>query len=177
MDCLSLIPAALLSLFLSVTEGMPDQARENLCAQIRQESVWVPDAVSFAGASGLAQAMPPTGREWFPQLGCEWPRDRFDPSCSLRFQRAYMTWLLGSGICQGAAPATRWALAFACYNAGLGWIRKERRLCAGPLHPGCDPARWWGNVEETCLRAASSCHETRVYNERIRQYGAAETDS
>ena len=176
MNCLSLIPSLLLAPFLAATEGLSDQERENLCAQIRQESVWQPEAVSFAGASGLGQFMPPTGREEFPQVGCDWETQKFDPACQLRAQRHYMQKLMRSRICQGDDPQERWAVGFACYNGGAGWRRKERRLCAGPLHPDCDPRYWTDNQEEICLRSASACHETRTYIERIFSYGAREPD-
>ena len=174
MTCIELIPVILLGSFMAATEGMAEQERENLCAQARQESVFDPSAVSFAGARGWGQFMRPTWGDVGPVIGCpEWVQ-AFDVDCNMRAQRHYMAILLRSNICQGADPQEKWALAFACYNAGLGWIRKERKRCAGPLHPDCDPTRWFGHVSETCLRAKSSCHETQVYNERIRQYGAKE---
>ena len=176
MDCLSLIPSILLATFLSATEGMTEQQRENLCAQARQESVFDPLAVSPAGARGWGQVMPPTWKvDVGPAVNCpEWIQ-AFDADCNMRGQRWYMSLLLRSRICQGKNSLEKWAIAYACYNAGLGWIRKERRLCAGPLHPGCDSARWFEHVETTCVRNVSSCRETRIYNERIRQYGARET--
>lgn len=175
MSCLALIPALLLGPFLSATDGLSEQARENLCAQARQESIFDPLAVSRAGARGWGQFMRPTWGDVGPQVGCPDWAEAFDAACNMAAQRRYMATLRRSGICQGGEPVERWALAFACYNAGLGWIRRERRLCAGPLHPGCDPARWFDHVERTCLRGAASCHETRVYNARIRAYGARET--
>ena len=175
MTCLSLIPALLLPLFLQATEGLSEQERDNLCAQARQESRFDPNAVSPAGARGWGQFMRPTWGDIGPRVDCpEWDQ-AFVPECNMAAQRDYMATLLRVGICQGNKPLERWALAYACYNAGLGWIRKERRLCAGPLHPECDPARWFENVEATCLRAESSCRETRGYNIRIRGYGAHET--
>ena len=175
MNCLALIPALLLPFFETATADLTAQEQVNLCAQVRQESQWIPDAVSPAGARGLTQFMRPTWGDIGPLVGCPEFEQAFDPECSLPAQRRYMSALLRSRICQGDDPAERWALAFACYNAGLGWIRKERRLCAGPLHPNCDPTRWFEHVEATCLRHKSSCHETRVYNQRIRTNGARET--
>ena len=176
MNCLALIPALLLPLFQAATEGMTEQQQVNLCAQVRQESQWTPDAVSPAGARGLSQFMRPTWGDIGPLVDCSGFDRAFDPDCSLRAQRRYMRALLQSRICQGSTPLERWATAFACYNAGLGWVRKERRLCAGPLHPDCDPDRWtWDGVSTVCLRSRSACHETRTYVERIHGYGARET--
>ena len=175
MDCFALIPAFLLAIFTAATDGLTEQQQANLCAQVQQESVWTPDAVSPAGARGLTQFMRPTWGDIGKLVGCADWLLATDPRCSLAAQRRYMRALLRSGICQGTQPGERWALAFACYNAGLGWVRKERRLCAGPLHPECDPTRWTANVETTCLRSRSACHETRTYVERIKGYGARET--
>ena len=174
-SCISLmIPTLLTTTFLTVNGDLPHQYQVNLCAQVQQESLWQPDAVSPVGARGLTQFMPPTWPDYGPRVGCPDFEQAFDPECSLRAQRLYMGDLLASRICQGDGSVEKWALAYACYNAGLGWIRKERRLCAGPLHPKCDPSRWFDNVEHTCRRRASSCHETRTYNERIRINGARE---
>ena len=142
MNCLELIPALLLPLFLAATERchVMRQERVNLCAQIRQESVFKPDAVSRSGARGLGQFMRPTWRDEGPDVGCpEWEQ-AFDATCNMAAQRQYMEKLIHSReSVRATTPIERWALGFACYNAGLGWVRKERRLCAGPLHPGAIP--------------------------------------
>ncbi|MXX86473.1 MAG: lytic transglycosylase domain-containing protein [Gemmatimonadetes bacterium] len=87
--------------FNAATGDLPEQHRINLCGQVRQESAWNPTAVSRAGAAGLAQFMPPTGREEFPAVGCEFDRDKFDPLCSLKAQRSYMDRLVRSSHCTG----------------------------------------------------------------------------
>lgn len=48
-------------------------------------------------------------------------------------------------------PIERLAMADAAYNGGLGGVNQERRACG--LRAGCDPQRWWGNVEATCLKS------------------------
>lgn len=48
----------------------------------------------------------------------------------------------------------RMAMALASYNGGLGGVLSDRRVCAGT--PGCDPARWFGNVERTSLKAKTA---------------------
>lgn len=45
----------------------------------------------------------------------------------------------------------RLAFADAAYNGGLGGVQKERRACG--LKSGCDPQRWFGHVEKTCLKS------------------------
>lgn len=48
-------------------------------------------------------------------------------------------------------PGERLAMADAAYNGGLGGVHKERRACQ--LRKGCDPQRWFGHVEATCLKS------------------------
>lgn len=38
-----------------------------------------------------------------------------------------------------------WAFGLSAYNGGSGGVMKDRLLCQRT--PGCDPARWFGNVE------------------------------
>ena len=151
MNCLALIPALLLPIWTDVNGHLSEQEQINLCAQVRQESVFVPDAVSPAGARGLTQFMRPTWGDIGPLVSCpEWDQ-AMDPECSLLAQRTYMSQLNRSRICQGTNPDEPLQIALACYNGGSGWRRKERRLCAGPLHPECDPARWTGHQSEVCV--------------------------
>jgi hypothetical protein len=43
------------------------------------------------------------------------------------------------------------AFALASYNGGLGGSLNDRRLCSNT--PGCDPNRWFGNVEQTSFKS------------------------
>lgn len=43
------------------------------------------------------------------------------------------------------SPFERMYMADSAYNGGMGGLRKERKLCG--LKKGCDPQRWFGNVE------------------------------
>jgi hypothetical protein len=56
-------------------------------------------------------------------------------------------------------PMERLAMADAAYNGGLGGVHQERRACG--LRAGCDPQRWWGHVERTCLKSAQPLYGTR----------------
>lgn len=47
-------------------------------------------------------------------------------------------------------PWERLAFTDAGYNGGPGNVNKERRACG--LKDGCDPQKWFGNVETTCVR-------------------------
>ena len=122
-------------------------------AVVRQESAFVPDARSPAGALGLMQIMPSTGRQLARRLG-ERPRGRavlLDPDTSVRYGSAYLAWLLerfgGNQL-----------LASAAYNAG------PRRVQSWlPEVAPVEADRWVENVPFT---------ETRRYVRRIMAYTA-----
>jgi soluble lytic murein transglycosylase-like protein len=76
-----------------------------LAAQLFRESRFNPNAVSSAGAAGLAQFMPATGRAY----GLS-PAERFDPAKAIMAQAHHMHDLLREF---GSVP-----LALAAYNAG-----------------------------------------------------------
>lgn len=88
-----------------------------LAAQIHQESGFNPFAVSGAGAAGIAQFMPATGRSY----GLS-PQERFDPAKAIMAQAHHMHDLLKRF---GSVP-----LALAAYNAGPGAV--ERCGCIPP---------------------------------------------
>lgn len=74
----------------------------------------------------------------------------------------------------------RLAMMDAAYNRGLGGINKERTVCG--LKKGCDPNKWFGHVEKTCLASKkplygqrSACdinrhHVDDVLNTRMPKY-------
>ncbi|HET7921682.1 MAG TPA: transglycosylase SLT domain-containing protein [Gammaproteobacteria bacterium] len=80
---------------------------------IRAESLFFPGAVSGAGAMGLMQLMPSTGRDVAQRLGLTLDEDRdlLDPHTSLTLGSHYMSRLLERF--HGSEP-----LATAAYNAG-----------------------------------------------------------
>jgi len=66
-------------------------------------------------------------------------------------------------------------LAFgdAGYNGGVTGVQKERRACA--LMHGCDPGKWFGNVEAHCLKSRqplyggrSACDINREHVKNVR---------
>ncbi|EDF3789750.1 transglycosylase SLT domain-containing protein, partial [Salmonella enterica subsp. enterica serovar Montevideo] len=65
----------------------------DFAAQLHQESGWRPDAVSPAGAQGLAQFMPATA-DWISQLmpGLN-SREPFNPAWAIRALVSYDRWL------------------------------------------------------------------------------------
>jgi hypothetical protein len=54
------------------------------------------------------------------------------------------------------ADADRLAFSDAAYNGGLGGVQNERRACG--LKVGCDPQRWFGHVEQVCLKSKAALY-------------------
>ncbi len=135
-----------------------------LAAQIHTESLWRPDAVSPAGAQGLAQFMPGTAR-WLPRAaphtGAPAP---FNPGWALRALCAYDRYLFRR-VAGAASAGDRWAFVLCAYNGGLGWVNRDRELARGR---GIDPARYWSGVESVNAgRSAASFRENREYPRRV----------
>lgn len=86
-----------------------------LYALLRQESLFNPGAVSWAGARGLAQVMPETGRGIAQALGVEEysDDDLLRPAVSIRFGAFYLRRQLEN--MSGSLPG-----ALAAYNGGPG---------------------------------------------------------
>jgi membrane-bound lytic murein transglycosylase MltF len=128
--------------------------------QIHQESLWRP-GVSSRFASGLTQFTDSTA-EWiaevYPnQLGGP---DVFNPEWSIRAMVLYDLWLY-ERVPEAASEYDRWAFTLSSYNGGLGWVKRDVRLCDAA--PGCDPEVWFGNVERHSSRADWAIEENRGY--------------
>ena len=138
--------------------------------QVHQESHFDCAAVSAGGSLGCAQFMPATA-EWINGLipaavratcpaasGCP-----LDPKWALTAMVEF-DWRLWSGNTWAATPRDRWAFALAGYNGGGVVTGAERAACAGSR--GCNPARYFDNVERFCGangRSGASCRENRQY--------------
>ncbi len=85
------------------------------------ESRFDPFAVSPAGALGLMQIMPATGKELAARLGIAWngPLSLFDPATNVRVGTAYVRQL--------ADRYGRMQTALAAYNWGPGYIDRQLR--------------------------------------------------
>jgi len=111
-----------------------------IVAQMYKESHFDPKALSWAGARGLLQVMPQTGRE----LGF---KDLWDPETNLHAGVKYLAQLLKRfEITLPMRQRVRFAMA--SYNVGLGHVRDARRLA---WRLGYDPNRWFGHVERAML--------------------------
>ena len=122
-------------------------------AIIRQESAFMPDARSPAGALGLMQLMPRTGRMVMRTANRKWRgrRQLLVPDLNVDLGTRYFRSLLER---MGGHPV----LATASYNAGPNRVRRWL-----PETGGVDVAAWIDNIPFT---------ETRRYVRRYLAYGA-----
>lgn len=137
-----------------------------LAARTWVESAGNPDSVSPVGAKGWSQFMPPTWREQSSKTNPSCAGvPATDPACSIRTQIVYTRqtrrWVAVSSLTQQDLEAK----ADAIYNGGVGNLWKEERACA--RRTGCDKRRWWGHVEDVCLRHPAACRENRAYPVKI----------
>ena len=109
-------------------------------SQMYQESRFDPAAESFAGALGLMQVLPRTGKEMgYTRLS--------QPEQGIKAGLAYMNWL------KDRFPGEmefqeRIYFTLAAYNAGAGHVRDARRLAK---QLGLDPNRWFEHTEKAML--------------------------
>ena len=139
-----------------------DAPAATFAAQVHQESLWRADAVSRAGAQGLAQFMPQTAR-WLPSVapgtGAPLP---FNPGWSIRAMVVYDKWLFDR--IHAATVCDRWAMTLSAYNGGPGWLRRDQALTA---EYGLDPCSWEHVRLVNSGRSARSFNENRGYPDRI----------
>ncbi len=124
-----------------------------ITAQIYQESKFDPQATSWAGARGLMQIMPITGRE----LGFT---DLHDPEENIHAGVKYMSQLVNRFDAK-IPMDERVRLALAAYNVGYGHVLDARRLAR---EKGWNPDRWFGHVEQAMrLLAKPAYHKWARY--------------
>ena len=146
------------------------QVEQETCTSLKSRSCWSPRAElktsreQGVGLGQLTRAFKATGATRFDALaeivkanpqalaGLSW-ENRYDPALQLR--ALVLKDLQGFGLVLAAAsPIDRLAMAFAAYNGGGGGLASDRRACAGTR--GCDPGKWFGNVERTSLKAKAA---------------------
>lgn len=79
----------------------------------------------------------------------EW-KDRYDPRMQLR-ALTLMDRSLYQSMGFAANSYERMALQFAGYNGGRGGVLKDRLVCRETT--GCDPTRWFENIENTSTKS------------------------
>lgn len=100
---------------------------ELIMRQIKKESCFNPKAVSPAGAKGIAQFMPRTGKNY----GLKTSADFFDPFKSIdamvkHMSSLYKTYLRDKKLNPQRNKATAYKLALMAYNAGVGTVISQR---------------------------------------------------
>lgn len=129
---------------------------------IHQESAWNPRAES-AYARGLTQFTPATFAD-MRRIDPTISADIWNPQAALRAMAVYHKKLWGTLSTVPEQNLNRWAFVLSSYNGGLGWIRKDQKLCTAP----CNPLLWFGNVEtKNSGRAAVFFKENRGYPDKI----------
>ncbi len=109
-----------------------------LAAQIYQESKFDPKQESWAGAVGLLQLMPQTGK----RFGA---KNLYDPAESIKAGTAFIKYLDERWAKTIDDPEERIKFILASYNAGMGHIIDARNLAK---KHGSSPVKWEGNVEK-----------------------------
>lgn len=128
-----------------------------LAAQAYTESRFNPRARSFAGARGLMQIMPRTGRSY----GL---RNANNPEQSVKAAVSYLDDLDRLFASKVPDPQERQKFVLASYNAGQGHIFDAMRLAK---KYGLDPTKWDDNVEKTVLMLSNPKH----YNDNVVKFG------
>ncbi|MDE6510073.1 MAG: transglycosylase SLT domain-containing protein, partial [Muribaculaceae bacterium] len=128
-----------------------------LAAQAYTESRFNPRARSFAGARGLMQIMPRTGRAY----GL---RNANDPEQSVRAAVSLLADLDRLLEPKVSDPTERLKFVLAAYNGGIGHVFDAIRLAE---KHGLDPQLWDGNVAEAALMLANPVY----YNDNVVKYG------
>lgn len=142
------------------------QVEQETCYSLTHSKCWSPRAelrTSRERGVGLGQITKTSRfdaldelRAQFPGALKDWAWDRdslYDPRMQLRgmILMDLRNWRALTNV---PDPNERLAMALAGYNGGMGGLSSDRRACAGT--PGCDPARWWGHVEHTSLKAKAA---------------------
>ncbi len=118
------VPAKYEALVRRAAQTCPGITAPLLAAQLEAESGWNPDAVSPAGAQGLAQFMPGTWLGEGVDGNADGIRDPFDPADAIASQASFMCKLLAAVQADQSLAGDPIELALASYNAGLGAVQR-----------------------------------------------------
>jgi membrane-bound lytic murein transglycosylase F len=128
-----------------------------LASLICQESRFDPDVKSWAGAYGLMQIMPRTGKNFGIDITAS-PRNNIYAGVR------YINWLHSIFDPKVPDEEERTRFILAAYNAGPGHILDAMKLAE---KHGYDPTIWEGNVEDWLQKKS----EPRYYNDSIVKNG------
>lgn len=142
------------------------QVEQETCPSLTHRKCWSPRAelrTSRERGVGLGQITRTARFDALAELRAQYPRQlagwSWDDATlyDARLQlRALVLMDLRNWRALRDVPAAleRLAMALAAYSGGQGGLASDRRACAAT--PGCDPARWWGHVEHTSLKAKTA---------------------
>jgi len=127
-----------------------------LAAQIFKESKFDPNAKSWAGAIGLMQVMPRTGREYNVS-------DLYDPEDNIYAGTQHILWLQEQWKDKIEGYDERVNFVLASYNVGLGHVQDAVRLTEKYGGDGSS----WNEVREYLLKKSYK----KYYTDPVVQYG------
>jgi membrane-bound lytic murein transglycosylase F len=128
-----------------------------LASLIYQESRFRPDVTSRAGAYGLMQIMPETGRNFGIDI-------KASPGNNIRAGIKYINWLHEIFDPKIPDENERTKFILAAYNAGPGHVLDAMKLAE---KNGMDPVKWDGNVAEWLQKKS----DPRYYNDSLVKNG------
>ncbi len=118
------VPAAYQQMVLRAAETCPGITAPLLAAQLDAESKWNPQAISPAGAQGLAQFLPGTWASEGVDGDGDGLLDPFNQADAIASQAAFMCKLLAAVTGDRQLTGNPLDLALAAYNAGLGAVQR-----------------------------------------------------
>jgi membrane-bound lytic murein transglycosylase F len=127
-----------------------------LGSQMYQESRFKPNARSWAGATGLLQLMPATGREF----GVRNPND---PQQNVAGAVRFLQWLTRYWTSRIPDPEERLKFILASYNTGAGHVEDAQRLAEANK----DNPKRWADVSYWLLQKS----KREVYTRPMVKYG------
>jgi len=129
-------------------------------AQVHQESAWQPQALSKAGAQGMAQFMPATAVWWCNANNLSLQNCQpTNPKWAMRALVGYDKWLYDR--VRGDTEYDRMHAVLRCYNGGLSHWQAEAKLATGRDRISIDAACG------TAKRHRFHCAENLNYPKRI----------